>query len=68
MQSYMGMKEKYIISVSGAERKNRRIFVEIEDFGKGIEDVEKAMEPHFYNKSGSGTIRHGIFLYGSIYG
>ena len=41
--------------------KEQTLFVEIEDFGKGIGTT-------FYNKSGSGTIRHGIFLYGSIYG
>ena len=50
MQSYMDMKEKYIISVSGAERKNRRFLWKLR-FGKGIEDVEKAMEPLFTTKA-----------------
>ena len=30
--------------------KEQTLFVEIEDFGKGIEDVEKAMEPLFTTK------------------
>lgn len=38
---------------------------------KILEKVSKMLKRqwnHFYNKSGSGTIRNGIFLYGSIYG
>ena len=31
--------------------KEQTLFVEIEDFGKGIEDVEKAMEPLFTTKA-----------------
>ena len=32
-------------------QKEQTLFVEIEDFGKGIEDVEKAMEPLFTTKA-----------------
>lgn len=36
--------------------KEQTLFVEIEDFGKGIEDVEKAMEPLFTTKAEAETI------------
>ena len=34
-----------------AEIKDGKIFVEVEDFGKGIEDVEQAMRPFFTTRA-----------------
>ena len=31
---------------------NRKVYIEITDYGKGIEDVEKAMEPMYTTKPG----------------
>ena len=46
----------------------KTLYVEVEDEGKGIEDVKQAMEPLFYNKNRSRTDPGWDFLYGSLYG
>ena len=48
--------------------KEQTLFVEIEDFGKGIEDVEKAMEPLFTTKAEAERSGMGFSFMGSIYG
>ena len=47
--------------------KEQTLFVEIEDFGKGIEDVEKAMEPMYttdalHERSGMGFTFMEVFM------
>ena len=45
------------------EIEGREVTVVVEDYGIGIRDVEKAMEPMFTTE-----IRHGILLYGGVHG
>lgn len=40
----------------------------VEDYGVGIRDVEKAMEPMFTTDQDRNQVRHGLFLYGGLYG
>ena len=47
---------------------NNEVEIEIEDFGVGIADINKAMEPLYTTRPGMGTLRNGICIYGSIYG
>lgn len=52
-----------ICRLEGAE-----LSVEIKDYGVGIPDVEKAMEPLYTTKTGNRPFRNGIYLYGGFYG
>lgn len=46
----------------------RTLYVQVEDDGKGIADVKKAMEPMYTTRAGSGPLRDGICIHGSVYG
>ena len=49
-------------------RKERTIYLDIEDDGIGIENVEKAMEPLYTTRADQDRFRNGFYFYGSIYG
>lgn len=49
------------------DQNGQQLVVTVEDHGVGIEDLEQALQP-FYYKTGIGTFRYGLFLYGGIYG
>ena len=49
-----------------AKLQENRLIIQIMDSGKGIDDVEKAMEPLFTTKPEEE--RSGMGLYGSVYG
>lgn len=44
------------------------LYIEIEDHGKGMEDVKKAMEPLFTTRPELDRSGDGIFFYGSFHG
>ena len=44
------------------------LHMEIEDFGKGIENVEQAMEPLFTTRPDLERSGDGICIYGGVYG
>lgn len=46
----------------------RTAAVRVIDHGVGIADVKKAMEPMYTSRPDKDAFRHGIFLYGSLYG
>lgn len=46
----------------------RKIYIEIADTGKGIENIERAREPLLYLQAGDGTFRYGLYNYGNLYG
>ena len=46
----------------------KTLYLEVEDQGRGIEDVEQAMEPLFTTKPETGPVRDGIFLHGGFHG
>ena len=49
-------------------RKERTIYLDIEDDGIGIARCGKSNGARIYDPRGSGQIRNGVYFYGSIYG
>lgn len=58
-------KETDIIRIQCWRRK-KELIVAVEDKGKGMEDVKKAMEPLFTTMAGS--VWYGLCFYGGFYG
>ena len=46
--------------------RERELYVDITDYGVGISDVEKAMEPMYTSKPDKEQIWNGIYVYGGI--
>lgn len=51
-----------------ADPAEKTLTVCVTDTGAGIQDVKKGHGTLIYNGYHRGTFRHGIFLYGSVYG
>ena len=42
------------------DQNGQQLVVTVEDHGVGIEDLEQALQPFFYYKTGIGTFRYGL--------
>lgn len=67
--AYTNEINKVVITAKLSQIDNMKyLCVIIEDFGKGIEDVELATTPRLYNKTRIRARWYGIYYNGNIYG
>lgn len=60
-----GGKEGWITLRCKTEKNS--LHIEISDSGKGIDDVEKAQQPFFYDRIGRGAVGNGLYDHADFY-